>query len=101
MNQGGLYIDSEKLPEQQKKVEEKEKGEKNVDCCHDKEDCPRQGRDSKSVDLVRNIQALTKRSVGGYQALTKRSVGGYHANFLQILYLAIHQVVSYQNVLFT
>ena len=87
--------------EQQKKVDQKEKGEKNVDCCHDKEDCPRQGRDSKSVDLVRNIQALTKRSVGGYQALTKRSVGGYHANFLQILYLAIHQVVSYQNVLFT
>ena len=76
--------------EQQKKVDQKEKGEKNVDCCHDKEDCPRQGRDSKSVDLVRNIQALTK-----------RSVGGYHANFLQILYLAIHQVVSYQNVLFT
>ena len=90
MNKGGLYIDSEKLPEQHKKVDEKEKGEKNVDCCHDKEDCPRQGRDSKSVDLVRNIQALTK-----------RSVGGYHANFLQILYLAIHQVVSYQNVLFT
>ena len=52
MNKGGLYIDSEKLPEQQKKVEEKEKGEKNVDCCYDKEDCPRQGRDSKSVDLV-------------------------------------------------
>ena len=76
--------------EQQKKVDQKEKGEKNVDCCHDKEDCPRQGRDSKSVDLVRNIQALTK-----------RSVGEYHANFLQILYLAIHQVVSYQNVLFT
>ena len=39
--------------EQQKKVDQKEKGEKNVDCCHDKEDCPRQGRDSKSVDLVR------------------------------------------------
>ena len=38
--------------EQQKKVDQKEKGEKNVDCCHDKEDCPRQGRDSKSVDLV-------------------------------------------------
>ena len=51
MNKGGLYIDSEKLPEQHKKVEEKEKGEKNVDCCYDKEDCPRQGRDSKSVDL--------------------------------------------------
>ena len=75
--------------EQQKKVDQKEKGEKNVDCCHDKEDCPRQGRDSKSVDLVRNIQALTKRSVGGYQALTKRSVGGYHANFLQILDLYV------------
>ena len=38
---GGLYIDLEKVPEQHKKVDQKEKGEKDVDCCHDKEDCPR------------------------------------------------------------
>ena len=38
---GGLSIDSEKVPEQHKKVDQKEKGEKNVDCRHDEEDRPR------------------------------------------------------------
>ena len=37
---GCLYIDLEKIPEQHKKVDQKEKGEKNVDCRHDEKDRP-------------------------------------------------------------